>query len=322
MAAATLAGHCLLAVTLSSKWTPAAQATETGQAKTLGKEMTPPRSAQLGRLQMLISTHSFLEANDLLDQLCVTNPDDVDVRIAAAKLYREMGMLARSRIEYQQLASAYPSRVEPLIALSQMYLLYLDPRNALSNARNAVKLAPNNKDAGIALVSALVAGGNLKEADERLALLTRANSGDAEVHYVAYKLMMERGQLPEARHELENAIRIDPTNGQWLLDLSELCQLQHDYVEAKACLQRAINSDPNSLDKINKMAILQEYCFHDYDEARQQFQKILQIDPDSVSAIAGLDRCKAKENDLAAILKDQIRSACASTWHWLWSRDH
>jgi tetratricopeptide (TPR) repeat protein len=237
---------------------------------------------------MLISTHSFLEANDLLDQLCVTNPDDVDVRIAAAKLYREMGMLARSRIEYQQLASAYPTRVEPLIALSQMYLLYLDPRNALSNARNAVKLAPHNKDAGIALVSALVAGGNLKEADERLALLTRANSGDAEVHYVAYKLMMERGQLPEA----------------------------------KACLQRAINSDPNSLDKINKMAILQEYCFHDYDEARQQFQKILQIDPDSVSAIAGLDRCKAKENDLAAILKDQIRSACASTWHWLWSRDH
>jgi tetratricopeptide (TPR) repeat protein len=134
--------------------------------------------------------------------------------------------------------------------------------------------------------------------------------------------MMERGQLPEARHELENAIRIDPTNGQWLLDLSELCQLQHDFGEAKACLQRAINSDPNSLDKINRMAILQEYCFHDYDEARQQFQKILQIDPDSVSAIAGLDRCKAKENDLAAILKDQIRSACASTWHWLWSRDH
>ena len=282
--------------------------------------LTADKEKMLGRLQMLISTRAFLEANDVLDQLSAANPGDVDVRIASAKLYREMGMLARSRIEYQQLSIAYPTRVEPLIALSQMYLLYLDPRNALSTARQAVNLAPNNKDARIALVSALVAGGYLKEADDQLARLTRANAGDAEVHYVAYKLMMERGQLTEARHELENAIRIDPTNGQWLLDLSELCKLQHDYVEARACLQRAINSDPNSLDNINKMAILEEYCFHDYDEARQQFQKILQIQPDNVSALAGLDRCKAKENDIAAILKDQIRSAWAAGWNWLWSR--
>ena len=300
----------LLMIASLTSWLPKAQAIEPSQGK------------MLARLEMLISSHSFLEANDLLDQLTAANPGDVDVRIVAAKLYREMGMLARSRVEYQQLAMAYPTRVEPLIALSQMYLLYLDPRSALSNARKAVKLAPHNKDARIALVSALVAGSYLKEADEQLSILTRANAGDAEVHYVAYKLMMERGQLEQARHELENAIRIDPGNGQWLLDLSELCKLQHDYGEARACLERAINSDPNSLDKIDKMAILQEYCFHDYDEAKEQYKRILQIDPDSVSAIAGLDRCKAKENDIAAILKDQIRSGCAATWHWLWSAAH
>jgi tetratricopeptide (TPR) repeat protein len=269
------------------------------------------------KLNTLISTHTFEEASDLLDKLLAADPDNFNVRLAGARLYREMGMLARSRAEYKQLAIGFPTRVEPLIALSQMSLLYLDPRNALSNARQAVKLAPANADARIALVSALVAGGYLKEADEQLNALMSSDANDPEVHYVAYKLLTERGLNEKARHELENAIRLDPTNGQWLLDLSELCKLQHDYPEAKACLQRAINFDPNSLEKINKMAILQEYCLHDYDGALAQYQRILQVDPDNISALAGVDRCKAKENDVAALLKDQIRGGFASFGKWL-----
>ena len=46
------------------------------------------------------------------------------------------------------------------------------------------------------------------------------------------------------------------------------------------------------------------------DDRREEWdmRSILEIDPDSVTAMAGLDRCKTKKNDLAGMLKNQLRA--------------
>ena len=117
--------------------------------------------------------------------------------------------------------------------------------------------------------------------------------------------------MGKARQQLEAALKLDPSNGPWLLDLSELCEMQGDYAMANQCLQRALYADPLSVDKLSRMATLQEYFLQNYDQAIEQYKRILAIDPNSVSALAGLDRCKARKNDLAGILKIQIRALAA-----------
>jgi tetratricopeptide (TPR) repeat protein len=178
-------------------------------------------------------------------------------------------------------------------------------------ARHAVSLNPNSKTARIALCSVLIASDYLKEAEDELSKLQKEAGADPEINYVGYKLYLKRGQLGKARQQLEAAMKLQPNNGQWLLDLSELCQMQGDYATANVCLQRALHADPLSVDKLSKMATLQEYFLQNYDQAIIQYKRILAIDPDSVTALAGLDRCKARNNDIAGMLKIHIRALAA-----------
>jgi tetratricopeptide (TPR) repeat protein len=273
--------------------------------------------AGIKRLLALTKAQSYMKATSLLDQMVEADPTNPRLRLVGAQLYRQMGMFARSMTEYKQLMKSDPNMVEPVIALSQMYMEYLNLPQSLTLARQAVGMNPTNKDARIALCSALIASDYLKDAGDELAKLQKQSGSDPEINYVAYKLYLKRGQLAKAREQLEIAMTLDPSNGPWLLDLSELYKLQGDYQRAYQCLQRALYADPLSVEKLNRMAIMQEYFLRDYDQAMLQYKRILQIDPDSVTAMAGLDRCKSKKNDIAGMLKVQIRTLFANLMKFL-----
>ncbi len=263
------------------------------------------------RIIELTKTRSYIKASDLFDRMIEEDPNNPQLRLAGARLYRQMGMFARAMSEYKQLMNANPHLIEPLIALSQMYMEYLDLPQALSLARHAVSIAPTSKDARIQLCSVLIASDYLKEAEDELNKLQKQVANDANVDYVGYKLYLKRGQLEKARQQLDAAMKLEPANGQWLVDMSELCEMQGDYATANVCLQKALQADPLSVEKLNKMAILQEYFLQNYALANSQYKKILEIDPDSVTALAGVDRCKTRSNDLAGMLKAQIRAFVA-----------
>ncbi|CAN5484922.1 hypothetical protein BH10CYA1_BH10CYA1_23530 [soil metagenome] len=267
--------------------------------------------AGIKRIVALTNAQSYVKATNLFDRLIEANPDSPQLRLAGARLYRRMGMFARAMSEYKLLMKADPTLIEPVIALSQMYMEYLNLPQAMTLARHAISLKPNDKEARIALCTVLIASDYLKEAEDELGKLQQQAGLDPEVNYVGYKLYLKRGQIGKARQQLEAAMKLDPSNGQWLLDLSELGQMQGDYAIANQCLQRALYADPLSVDKLSRMATLQEYFLQNYDQAGMQYKRILAIDPDSVTALAGLDRCKTRKNDLAGMLKVQIRALAA-----------
>ncbi len=267
--------------------------------------------AGIKQLVALTKAQSYVKATNLFDRLIEADPNNPQLRLAGARLYRRMGMFARAMSEYKLLMKSDPNLVEPVIALSQMYMEYLNLPQSLTLARHAVSLKPNDKEARIALCTVLIASDYLKEAEEELGKLQKQGGSDADVNYVAYKLYLKHGLMGKARQQLEAAMKLDPSNGPWLLDLSELCEMQGDYAMANQCLQRALYADPLSVDKLSRMATLQEYFLQNYDQAIEQYKRILTIDPNSVTALAGLDRCKARKNDLAGILKIQIRALAA-----------
>ena len=67
--------------------------------------------------------------------------------------------------------------------------------------------------------------------------------------------------------------------------------------------KKLLSVDPYSIEALYKLAVLLEFYRHDYDAAITIYQRLIQIDPDYVAALTGLDRCKAKKNDIAGQLK-------------------
>jgi len=104
--------------------------------------ITESESVGIKRLIALTKAHSYIKANNLLDQMIEVDPSNPQLRLAGAHLYRKMGLFARSMSEYKQLMRADPNLIEPVIALSQMYMEYLNLPQALSLARVAVGIDP------------------------------------------------------------------------------------------------------------------------------------------------------------------------------------
>ncbi len=265
----------------------------------------PPRQS-IEYAQWLIHIHSFVKAQELIQRLLTKDPHNFSIRLAQAELLRDMGLVARSREEYKSLTQSNPNAPEPLIALSEMALESLDPQQALTLARRALAVAPQSEAAHCCLASALIATNNGSEAQILLNDLRLRYPNDAKVHYLLYKLALRQNQLAEARASLVKSIDLDGSNSQHLIELSELSKSIGDYEGAKRDLERALNLDPTSVDALTQLAIVYEFNFHDYQKAIDLYRNVLALDRDSVTAMAGIDRCRQKSNDLAGIVKDSI----------------
>lgn len=263
--------------------------------------------SQLAKANQYIARRSFVEAQTIINALLARFPDDFHVRLAQARLLKNMGLTARSKAAYEKLKLSDPQAPEPLIALSEMAFESLNARLALDLARKAEAVAPASLSAQLSLASALIATSHYQEASDRLDSLSKRNVGNAEVQYLLYKMAIKRDHYIEARAALENSIKLAPSEPRRILELSDLCKSMRDYEGAKHNLQRILSADPASIDALIKLAVLYEFNFHDYKEAIAQYQKVLNIDSTSVTAMAGIDRCRLKENDLAGLAKDAFQ---------------
>ena len=280
----------------SPSLSPARDKPKSGQAQ----------NSELQTAETLIRARSFIKARKILDHLLQKEPDNYQARLDEAQLLRSMGLFARSHEDYEKLNQENPAAEKPLIALSEMALESLNPRQALKLARQAVGVAPSSLATHLCLVNALIATSAYHEAEGMLNDLRISHPDNAEVDYLLYKLALKQHQLSQARSWLERSLYLDPSNWQRFFELSELCKNMADYYGAKANLERVLTMDPTSVDALTKLAVIYEFNFHDYEQAARQYQLILSADPDSVTALAGIDRCKQKSNDLAGVMKDAL----------------
>ncbi len=269
-------------------------------------------TAQLKEAQRLAESGALYQARELLGNIVRKYPDNPEVNLVAAKLYRQLGFTAQSIQYYQRVRRWRPLDIEPLVALSQMHLELLDSDNALWLARMAVNLDPRAKEARLALAEALLAAQSLKDVDAVVKSLTKDFPGDAQVLYLAYRMHKEDGDFAAARLSLELAIAMDKAQPRWLLDLSDACVADGDYKAAKEALKKYLLAEPDSTEALGKYAELLEHNLHDYFGAIDQYRVMLKLDPVNVTALTGIERCRAKQNDFAAAWRDWVRNAFGS----------
>lgn len=264
----------------------------------------------------LIRQGAYSKARERIESLLATAPDNLNYHLRAARLYKKMGLWSRAIMEYEAVRRQSPNLAEPYIALSEMYSENLSSDLALSMAREAVRLTPNSKKAVGQLISSLLSNYQYQEANEELAALLKRFPRDGEVHYLAYKLNKDTGDLKTAKVFLEEAINLAPAKISWLLELSDICEALHDINCARSSLKTYLEAEPDSVEALQKRAWLEERYLFDFQAASRTYSRILELDPESWVAEAGLDRLKLKRKDAAEAMKRAVRKFFSDISNW------
>ena len=273
----------------------------------IAKQPELDKASALIELGRLTKRTAFSEARGILKDLLARFPADPEVHLAAADMFASIGSSGAAIDEYKKALALKPGYVKAHIALAQIYLGNGSAVEAAEQAHQALAIAPDSEAAELVLVNALLKMGDLREADivlkKVLSQEGRASLKNAEVAYTAYQFYKKRRQFFIAQNYLDKAIALQPKRYQWLLDKADICELVGEHVQAKAALEKLLAVDPYSIEALYKLAVLLEFYRHDYDGAIKVYQELVQIDPDYVAALTGLDRCRAKKNDIAGQMK-------------------
>jgi tetratricopeptide (TPR) repeat protein len=277
------------------------------EANSASANASVDKASSLVELKQLAKRASFAEARELLKNLLQKYPGDADVHLAAADLYAGIGSSGAAIDEYKKALALEPNNIKSHIALAQSDLANGSASEAVEQAHLALAIEPKSQAAQLVLVNALLKIGDLREADVVLKQILRQNGGlsvkNADVAYTAYQFYRKRRQFFIAQSYLDKAIALQPKQYQWLLDKADICQSVGDNSLAKQALEKLLTVDPYSIEALYKLGVLLEFYQHDYDGAANIYEKLIKIDPDYVAALTGLDRCRAKKNDIAGQLK-------------------
>jgi tetratricopeptide (TPR) repeat protein len=273
-------------------------------ASVKARQKTPGDLAEVDRL---IAVGSLLQARQRVDSLLKIYPDDWQVALTAARLYRKMGLSSYAILEYERVRGARPLMSEPLVALSEIHLENLSTELAQRLAREAVYLDPKSREARLALVSALLAGQSVSQAREQAEALAQKFPGDPEVEHVLANAAQAFGENDKALNLMILAVQARPAEQTWLLELAALYEANQDYTKAEACLKTALARDGQDVRALDALAHLYEFKLLDYARARSCYSALRALLPDSASAQAGMDRCLVKQGDLALSFRNFIR---------------
>jgi len=268
-----------------------------------------PDEKEYSQISALINEGSLLPARTRVEALIARYPANWRVSLLAARLYRKMGLSGFAAMQYEKVRAQDPRMVEALVALSEIHLENLSTEIAIVLARQAVEIDPRSKEARQALVEALLAGQFLRQAREQAQSLKSMYPSDPDVAHTLSAVAQAFGQYDEATATLLRALATRPEKINWRLELANIYQAEGKYQDCYATLKQVLEVEPHMIEALNKMAHLQEFDMHDYMPAFRSYRAIKEIIPDSAAAQAGMDRCFAKQSDLALNVRNAFYRA-------------
>ncbi len=139
-------------------------------------------------------------------------PQDAKLRADLGQALLKAGELDDAEALFREWSTKQPGEGHALLGLSKVQLARGLHGSAISNAQLAIKAAPKNMEAHLALVEALAASKKLEAAIEALRKLCRLMPKAVEPHLRLAQLLQKRGQAKEAINELEIVLMIRPGN--------------------------------------------------------------------------------------------------------------
>lgn len=193
-------------------------------------------------------------------------------------------------------ANAAGDTVNKFIAYLNISALYGQVQRgaeAVKYARDAVALAetsnaePLRKTALKSLANAYYQSKNYAESDQILTQIIKENPNDAEaLNNYGYYLVMRNERLPEAAKMIERAVKIEPTNANYLDSLGWAYFRMGDAEQAEKYIMLAVRRDPTSATSQDHLGDIYEKTGRS-NQARSAWQRALTlaVEPSEIARI-------------------------------------
>jgi tetratricopeptide (TPR) repeat protein len=189
--------------------------------------------------------------------------------------------------------------------LAQGYLKLQDWQHAYSELSRTLELQPDNYKAHVDIANLLIAGGQVKMAQEHADVLVEKQPNDPDTHLVLANVAAANHKLDQAITETQKAITLAPDRGDSYLNLGLLQVKTNQPQAAEANFKKAIELKATSLNPHLALAAFYQSRGR-YPEAEQEVQSVISANPkdtDSRMALAKLYLAEGKRSEAENFLK-------------------
>jgi choline-sulfatase len=167
------------------------------------------------------------------------------------------GRVAEARTLYERLVADDPANPVFVGQLAETCRRMSDYERAVALYRQAVAIAPQDRDARYNLAVTLQEAGRADEALEALTAAIRVDPGRPEAHNALGIALAVHGDLEAARQQLAQAVELDPHNSRAFNNLGNVLRDLKRPDEAERAYQRAAELAPDYADPLNGIGTLE-----------------------------------------------------------------
>lgn len=208
--------------------------------------LDPEKDARIKRALLL----TMLAMAVLLPPICWYGPRIYSKHHQAALISEARALLDKS--EYREAALRLHKVIGPHpnnLEASVLYARVADKANAheaIGLWERVCDLRPDSFDYAYAWAIAALRFHDMPRARKAFALMTPASKNDARYHEIAGRIAMESGATANARSEFQEAIRLNPAEGQYVFDRAQLGMQSLDPAEREAARKDLdkVSTDP------------------------------------------------------------------------------
>jgi Flp pilus assembly protein TadD len=182
--------------------------------------------------------------------------------------------------------------------LAQSYLRMQEWNNAYQELTRTIELEPTNYRAQIDLTNLLIAGNQLREAQDKVDFLLEQDPKDPQVHATAASLLSAQGRANAAIKEMETAVSLAPDQSNYRIALGLLEIKANQMEKAELTLKKAAEVDPKS---VSPLIALGGYYLQSnrYAEAQRQFLRAKDLEPMNPEVWSDLARLELAQGKMA-----------------------
>ena len=244
--------------------------------------------------------------------------DGAAIRMNLAMAYYKKGDVAEAREQLETLHAAVPSDVPAAVLLGYVYI-------KLGREAEVVDLlAPleagheSNTDLEYVLAFSLIQSGKEAEGVPRMEKVAQATHS-ASAWVIAGADHLHREQMPEARIDLDEAMKLDPSIPGLATMAGQARYAMNDMASSAAAFQTALRQNPRDFNANLELGAIR-LKEQDVADARQLLELALELNPTFPLArleVAKLDETTGRYAEAAATLEELVKAE--PTWvdaHW------
>ncbi len=252
---------------------------------------------QLEAVAGLILDNRIQEAAQHLTGILKVAPNDVRALNLLGTVRAQQGRLAEAETHFLRVRRIDGNWVPVRMNLALLYLLKREPRKAITELKEVLRLDPGNTEAADKVVPLMLAQGQLDECINLINQLKGSQSVSATLLIVLGDAYLRRGNADRAEESYLSALSTQNDDPDAVLGLAQVSQLRGDDKTASAYLTRSKRLVANSPDTLYRFALVALESGA-YEEANTALKQALKVKPDEPAYLILLGATWLKKPDV------------------------